>query len=446
MGRWNRYTPDGVQDILPDLCREKRELEQVLRAHLIVSGYSEIETPAIEFFDVFDNDTARIPQETMFKFFDRDGRILVLRPDFTVPVARMAATRLTGKADYPARLFYIGDTFRFEESGGGKKNQFTQAGLELLGAGGVRADAEVIAQAVECLKKAGLKEFRMDIGQVEFFKAIMQEAGFSPSDMEEVRKRIDRKDDPGLRELACTRDMDPRIRELVLKLPHLCGSPDLLDSLREAPLNERASRALDNLAGIFGLLKGMGLSDSVSMDLGMVSSLQYYTGMIFKGFTRGIGYPVLSGGRYDSLMGTFGRECPATGFSIGINLLMTARDKAGRSSGRFSEKDANPEKEDNIPCGARSSRTEFLVAWPEAESMAGLLSCLREQGRIAEADIMGMGPDEALAYAKARGIPWVLRLNRDRRIEAIRSRDGCRRPLSEAWPTAPVREEWSCDT
>lgn len=326
MGKWSIYIPDGVQDLLPEQCGNKRKIESIIRNHLTAENYLEIETPTIEFYDVYDSEAAFMPQETMYKFFDKEGRILVLRPDFTVPVARITATRFR-ESDFPCRLFYIGNTFRYDEMGGGKMNEFTQAGVEFLGEKNAKADAEVVAQAIYCLKKAGLPEFQIDIGQVEFFKGIMEEAGFSQTDAEEARALIDRKNYPGLEELVSKHDMDENIRCIMLDIPKLFGSVSMLEKLSDKKLNKKSLSAISNLKKIFEILSDNGLSQYVSLDLGMVSSLNYYTGMIFKGFTHGIGYPVLSGGRYDRLVGSFGKDCPATGFSIGVNMLLTALEK-----------------------------------------------------------------------------------------------------------------------
>ena len=167
LSKWKIYTPDGVQDILVDDCYQKRELEQKLRNLFRSCGFNEIEPPSIEFYDVFDSESSGIMQENMFKFFDQQGRILVLRPDITVPVARITATKYKD-AVYPLRFSYIGNVYRYNDYGGGKQNEFTQAGVEILGVNTPESDAEVISIAVQALKTSGLESFQIDIGQVDF--------------------------------------------------------------------------------------------------------------------------------------------------------------------------------------------------------------------------------------------------------------------------------------
>ncbi|HBQ63565.1 MAG TPA: ATP phosphoribosyltransferase regulatory subunit [Clostridiales bacterium] len=389
MGKWSIYTPDGIPDILFKECREKRVMEERIRHHLMSFGYQEIETPTIEFYDVFDREGGLATQEAMFKFFDQEGRILVLRPDFTVPVARIAATRLK-EGDGPCRVFYVGNAFRYDEKGGGKRREFTQAGVELLGAGTVEADAEVIARAVYCLKAAGLKEFQIDIGQVEFFKGLMEEAGIHPSDAEEIRILIDKKDFLGLKDLVRGYELEPGLQELILELPRIFGPASVLERLAGRRLNQRCRKALRNLTEVYEILKEYGLVRHVSIDLGMVSSLNYYTGLIFKGFTLGVPYPVLSGGRYDTLLGTFGKSWPATGFSMGINLMQMA---LGTGSAEQEEGEA-----------------EVLIIRETGQSCAAafrLAASLQPvMGRV-QADVLGYDLQAALHFARNRRIPWI---------------------------------------
>ena len=170
MSKWKIYTPDGVQDILCDDCYQKRELEHKLRMLFRSCGFKEIEPPAIEFYDVFASESGGIMQENMFKFFDQQGRILVLRPDITVPVARIAATKFKD-AVYPLRFSYIGNVYRYNDYGGGKQNEFTQAGVEIFGVNTPESDAEVISIAIQALKTSRLESFQIDIGQVDFSTA-----------------------------------------------------------------------------------------------------------------------------------------------------------------------------------------------------------------------------------------------------------------------------------
>lgn len=326
MSKWKIYTPDGVQDILFDECFAKRELEKRIRDTFRSYGYYEIETPTIEFFDVFSSEIEHFPQESMVKFFDQKGRILVLRPDITVPVARITATK-NRDVQLPIKYSYIGNVFRFNEVGGGRQNEFTQAGVEMLGDYSSESDAEIIAIAINTLKAAGLENFQIDIGQVEFFKGLVEEAGFTNEDVVKISKLIDRKDIVGVEEIVNKYELSNELRTLILKLPELFGSIKVIEELKKTTRNNRSLAALENIEEVIGILGDYGFSKYISIDLGMLKGLNYDTGIIFRGFTHGVGFPILSGGRYDSLTASFGRDCPATGFSLGINMLMAALEK-----------------------------------------------------------------------------------------------------------------------
>lgn len=326
MSKYKIYTPEGVQDILTQECKTKKHIEYSIRKTLNIWSYDEIETPSIEYYDVFSDDSDLTPQEMMFKFFDQNGRILVLRPDMTIPVARLAATKYKDVSG-PLRFCYIGNTFRYNESGGGRQKEFTQAGAEILGEPGPNADAEVICTAIDCVLQTGLQNFKIDIGQVEFFKGLMEQAGFDQEISDKVRVFIEKKDYPGMDEVVKNIEMNEELKSMILNIPSYFGGLSLPDELLKSNLSERCKNALNNLKQIIEIIKDYGYERYVSVDLGMVQSLNYYTGVIFKGFTHGVGFPIISGGRYDRLVSKFGKEMPATGFSTGINLLMTALDK-----------------------------------------------------------------------------------------------------------------------
>jgi ATP phosphoribosyltransferase regulatory subunit len=333
MSKWKIYTPDGVQDILFNECFTKRELESNIRDLFISHGFNEIETPTIEFFDVFSSEIEHFPQESMVKFFDKKGRILVLRPDITVPVARITATK-NRDIKLPIKYAYIGNVFRFNEVGGGRQNEFTQAGVEIIGDASAERDAEVIAVAIKMLKSAGLDNFQIDIGQVEFFKGLAEEAGFSSEDMERVSRLIDRKDFVAVGEVINRYPISNELKDLFLKLPGMFGSTEVIEKIKNKTTNARSLDALKNIQEVIEILSDYGFAKYISVDLGMLKGLNYDTGIIFRGFTDGVGFPILSGGRYDNLVASFGTSCPATGFSLGINMLMAALEKKNNGFSR----------------------------------------------------------------------------------------------------------------
>jgi len=323
MENWKFYTPDGVQDTLFTECEMKRNIEHNFRMHFRSAGYREVETPTLEYFDVFSSGTGRIEQEMMYKFSDKDGRLLVLRPDLTIPAVRLYSTKIKNK-EQPVKMFYIGNTFRSKEQGGGRFKEFTQAGAEIIGNSGATVDAEIISRAISMAKLAGLEDFLIDIGHVEFFKAIIEEAGFSENEGEEIRALVDCKDFTRLESLLNEKNLSADLHNLILSLPSLFGDVDILDKAEKFTENIRAVKAIEYLREVLAILTQKGFRNYVSIDLGLVSSLNYYTGIIFKGFTYGIGFPIISGGRYDTLVETYGEKACASGFSIGINMLMQA--------------------------------------------------------------------------------------------------------------------------
>ena len=398
MGKWKIYTPDGVQDLLVEQCSRKREIEESLRNLFMSAGFFEIETPSIEFYDVFSAGENLIPQEQMFKFYDEQGRILALKPDMTIPVARIAATKLKNSV-WPFKCSYIGNTFSYNEIGGGRQKEFTQAGVELLGVNTPEADAEIIALAIKSALKAGLEDFQIDKGQVEFFKGIMEESGLKEDEIEEVRTLIDRKDFVGVEKLISNHNIRDELRKLILDLPRYFGSIDVIDKVEKFKINERSFNALENLRRIISILEDYNLSKYVSIDLGMVQSLNYYTGIIFKGFTYGIGFPFLSGGRYDNLITKYGLNCPATGFSIGVNMVMMALERQGNNASKIV--------------------SEAYVYYEEEGRKTGymIIEELRSQGLMVEMDISREGFVNACELAKSKGIGGVIHVIDENDIE-----------------------------
>lgn len=400
MKKWNIYTPEGVQDILFESCRQKRLLEGKIRETFKLNGYKEIETPTIEFYDTFGGERGLINQESMYKFCDSKGRLLVLRPDLTVPVARLAATKLKDEV-LPLKCCYIGNTFSFDELGGGRQNEFTQAGCELLGINSPEADAEVVAMAIETVKATGIDEFQIDIGQVGFFKGLMEESGLSDEEIEEVRELIDQKNLVGVEQVMVRHKVKDPLKRIILDLPKLFGSKDILQKINSGDIGIVATKAIENIKAVLEILEDRNLAQYVSLDFGMVQSLNYYTGIVFRGYTYGVGFPILSGGRYDRLVSKFGRDCEATGFSLGINMVMMALE---RQKNQFEQE----------------SGGVFVTYEKNARKLAGdYCRQLIRNNCIAELDIMQMGTEESKKYAALRGFNKFICIKNDGSREEI---------------------------
>jgi len=331
--------PYGTKDILPADAARKRRVENELARLFLAWGYQEVVTPTFEYYETLKAGAPDEAEDSAFRFFDRSGRMLALRPDMTTPIARVAVMRLK-EQPLPLRIFYLANVFRQEESQAGRQCEFYQAGVELLGADGAAADAEVVAVAVESLLAAGLTDFQVCLGQVDFIGGIMAEAALEPVLAHKVKRALLERNLVGLGELLEHAGIDKSVRELLQQLPLLHGKMDLLQNVRSRVKNKISQAALDNLAEIYRLLEQYGMDRYVTFDLGIIRDFDYYTGMVFETYTSGLGYPICGGGRYDRMAGAFGREQPATGFALGIERVLLALerqglDTAGKKSGNY---------------------------------------------------------------------------------------------------------------
>lgn len=317
------HTPEGVRDIYNAECAQKSVLEHKLKNKLRLYGYEEIRTPSFEFFEIFNTERGTVRAKEMYKFFDREGNTLVLRPDITPSIAR-AVSKYYGDETLPMRFFYLGNIFRNHSSYQGRLKEMTQLGAEFIGSHQPSADAEVIAMAVDLLLEAGLLNFQIDIGQVAFFKALVREADIDKHTEETMRLLIENKNYFGIENLVETLPISSEIKQVLIKLPQWFGGIEMLKQAKQMTSRLKARQALESLEKIYEILCRYGFEKYISFDLGMLSEYHYYTGTIFKGYTYGTGDAILKGGRYDGLIGQFGREAASTGFAIEVDRLLTA--------------------------------------------------------------------------------------------------------------------------
>ena len=317
------HTPDGVRDIYSLECEKKNVLEQRLHQRLKTYGYHDIQTPSFEYFDVFSQEVGTIPSRELFKFFDREGDTLVLRPDFTPSIARSAAKYYMDETR-PIRMCYMGNTFVNNSSYQGRLKESTQLGAELLGDASPEADAEMIAMVIELLLDAGLKEFQVSIGQIDFFKGFLLAAGLDEEQEFTLRELISNKNNFGIEEFLDDIRMPKTCREAFIRMPQLFGNAEVLKEARRLADNSRSIGAIERLEAVYHALKLYDLTDYISFDLGLVSKYKYYTGVIFQAYTYGTGEPIVKGGRYDNLLARFGKDFAATGFAVVIDQLMSA--------------------------------------------------------------------------------------------------------------------------
>lgn len=317
------HTPEGVRDIYDRECARKLATQEKISEIFHLNGYQDIETPTFEFFDIFNKERGSVVSQEMFKFFDRDNNTLVLRPDMTPAIARCVAKYFMDET-MPVRLCYLERTFINNTSYQGRLKEVTQTGVELIGEESADADAEIVAMVIQALKNAGLKEFQVELGQVEFFRGLAEEAGMDEETQETLRELIENKNHFGVEALVSEWNMPEHLREVFQRLPELFGSYELLGELKSMVTNERSRKAIERLEQVQSILEHYGLSGYVSYDLGMVSKYKYYTGIIFKAYTYGTGEYVVTGGRYDKLLEQFGKDTAAIGFAIVIDQLMLA--------------------------------------------------------------------------------------------------------------------------
>lgn len=313
------HTPEGVRDIYGNEFVQKFELQQLLYRVLSGCGYQGIETPTFEFFDVFSREVGTVPSRELYKFFDKEGNTLVLRPDMTPSIARAVSKYFHDET--PIRLCYMGNTFINYDKYQGRLKETTQMGAELMGDGSVASDVELISVLIKALQEAGLKEFQVSIGQVEFFKALLREAGIGSAAEESLRRLISDKNRFGAEELLSSFEMSESLRSTFLEMATLTGGEDALRKAKDLTDNEDALKALKRLEEIYIGLKEKGCEKYVTFDLSMLSKYNYYTGIIFHAYSYGYGEPIAKGGRYDNLLSHFGRELPAVGFAIVVDQL-----------------------------------------------------------------------------------------------------------------------------
>ncbi|WP_296400008.1 ATP phosphoribosyltransferase regulatory subunit [Acidaminococcus timonensis] len=366
--------PYGTRDILPGEARAKREIEDKIANNFLSWGYDEAITPTFEYADTFALSGAGISEESM-RFMDRSNRTLMLRSEMTTPLARMVATRLKNDKGVK-RLFYIANVFRHEQTQAGRQCEFSQAGIELIGAEAPMADAEVLALAVESLKAAGLQDFLISIGHSGFLAGLMEDAKLTKKQADFVKSMILSHNAVGLEE-AAERFIPKPLKDMFRDLLYLQGGRDLLDSLEARVTNPKSLDALKNLKAIYKLAESYGVAPYLSFDLSLIRNFDYYTGMVFEAYAPQIGFNICGGGRYDHMMEAFGDPEPATGFAMGIDRIILSLRRDGRLN--------------------MDSKWDIYVAWaPGCQSKAIQKAMeLRQGGKNVKVGTNAMTPEEA---------------------------------------------------
>lgn len=359
MNRYNISTPEGTRDLLFASCRALRKAENAIRATLEDKGYSEIITPAVEYYDVFAQANPELDQDTMLKIVDKSGRICVARPDNTTPIARIAATRLDDAA-LPVRLYYSQKVFRSVSGDHGHKGEFLQIGAELIGADGLHADLDILTAAFEALGSTGADNFRIELGHAEIYKALIEALGVDAATAESIRRLIENKSFAALGDVLTPYHNRPEAKALYA-MPQLFGGIEVLDEVEVLTGNVRVLGAIAYLRRLYAALDEAGFGGSVMIDLGLVHEMDYYTGIMFRGYCGGAGAAILAGGRYNALCAKFGKDMPAGGF--GIDVESVAESLAG-----------------NVPETASARRDSVRIALTKGRLEKKTLALLKASG------------------------------------------------------------------
>lgn len=376
-------TPRGVKDFLPADAYWKLETEAVIRRCFQQWGYQEVLTPSFEYFHTLNSRGSQ--EDQILKFLDHDGRLLALRPDMTTPIARMAAARFRD-ALLPLRFSYLANVYRSHQEDVGREREFFQAGVECLGVAGPGADAEVLAVAACLLTNLGVEEFHISLGHVQFFNGLIEECPDREA-RREIRRAFVDQDFVGLTGIVRRSPLPSWVARLLLELPQSSGRDDVLGSLRSEVQNAAAQDALDNAAAIMDYLKAHELHSGIHWDFAMVKSLDYYTGLIFEGYAPHLGFSLFTGGRYNHLLGQFGRDLPAVGFALGLERLLFVLEQQGR---RLQPPDV-----------------DLLVVPIDLQRGLALAREERERGNRVEVELTGLTPAEAAVFARRRNIARV---------------------------------------
>lgn len=318
MRKYYKITPEGTRDLLFEECTASNEVSNIIEDVFSSRGYSQVITPGIEFYDTFTLDSSGITPEDMFMLTDKKGRLMVMRPDSTIPIARMASTRLQNEK-LPLRLSYNQIIYRNNKSLAGKSNEIRQAGIELVGVSGKRADLELITAAVEVLKKL-VPDFRIELGHAAFFKALVNKLPVSHNKREEIRISIESKNYSTLNSILDEMEQTDTVKAL-RKLPRLFGGEEVFEKALPLFKDTQAEIALAYLKELYKSLSTVLSEDKLMIDLGLVQRNDYYSDIIFSAYILGSGDAILSGGRYDNLFEEFQNPMPAAGFGINVSEL-----------------------------------------------------------------------------------------------------------------------------
>lgn len=315
-------TPEGTKDYLFEEAVARKRVEHKLKNLYEQRGFSQVITPSLEFLDVFTVKGHGIPVEYMYKLTDKKGRLMVFRPDSTMPIARLVSTRLKSET-LPLRLYYNQAVYSTTRSMSGSSDEIMQTGVELIGKSSLKADIEVISIAIQALLECKQDNFRLEIGHIGIFNTLIGSLKLDEEIKEQIRLLIESKNYPSLNDLLDSLGNSHEI-SVIKQLPRLFGTEEVFKKASELINDEETRGILSYLENLYIKLKELGFIENITVDLGIVNQTDYYTGVVFKGYIEGYGKEVLSGGRYDSLLSQFGESAGAIGFAINVDAVASA--------------------------------------------------------------------------------------------------------------------------
>ena len=402
MKSYDLITPEGTRDLLFDECVARNEAEDKLREIFTAHGYSEVITPALEFYDVFNNKTRSFRQEDMYKLTDGKGRLMVMRPDSTMPIARIVATRLRDGV-FPLKLFCSQNIYRCNPKMAGRDDEFMQSGIEIIGGDEKRSDLEALSLAAQVLNSCSSDDVRLEIGDNTFYKVLLEKLDID--DEETVRSLIESKNTPQLKEFikesVGSVPEKRRYADILLQLPTLFGGAEVFSKAEKLFAGTALADRLSEFRATFDSLSRLETEDRINVDLGLVNKAEYYTGIVFRGYIEEYGQAVLSGGRYDTLIGSFGADdMPAVGFAVNVNAIAVANLRSNKS--------------------AKAKHAQVLVFACDDDLIEGISHCskLISSGISAEFSTC-QTLEAAIEYAKANKISRIDIIDKEKNEQPI---------------------------
>ncbi|WP_066314628.1 ATP phosphoribosyltransferase regulatory subunit [Bacillus sp. FJAT-29814] len=313
--------PLGMRDTLPELLEKKHRVRSSIAETMKLWGYQFIETPTLEYYETVGAASA-IGDAQLFKLLDKEGHTLVLRPEMTTPIARVAAAKLLNE-DLPVRLAYSANVYRAQQREGGRPAEFEQIGVEYINDKTISCDGEVIALLISSLKKAGLQQFQVSVGHVGFAQELFMQILGTNGRATALRKFLFEKNYVGYRENVQSLNLSSIDKQRLLKLLQLRGGEEVIGQALEIIENDRGKQAILEIQELWKVIKDYGVEEHVKFDFSIVSHMSYYTGILFEVYAGNVGFPIGNGGRY-SLLEKFGKNATATGFAVRTDMLLEA--------------------------------------------------------------------------------------------------------------------------